>query len=352
MNLINDRFLENRGPTQQPPTYMIDCGLNMAELAYDQEYASALQSFLSKVEMPAAAPKVGDIVTRRHNINKLMGDILAQLPPVSDVEEKLIANVKSYDQHEIPLYAFTKVGAAVTGSEPAIVYTHGGGYFCLSVEIYKPLLQTYVSTTGVTFYAMDYRLPPEHPYPAPVEDCFAGLKFVFDNAAELGISPTRLILIGDSAGGGLCAGTAILARDRGIALAKQIVIHGNLDDHNVVPDSMPELKPLATWGIEDNITGWDAYLGPGHESRSDVPPSAAAARLKDCTGLAPLYLDVPALDILRDEGIQYAGRVANAGVPVELHVYPGVPHGFELFAPETQMAELVMQNRIRAILSV
>lgn len=93
-------------------------------------------------------------------------------------------------------------------------------------------------------------------------------------------------------------------------------------------------------------------MGLGHESRNDIPASAAAARLNDYTGLAPLYLDVPALDILRDEGIQYAARVANAGIPVELHVYPGVPHGFELFAPETQMAKMVMQNRIRAILSV
>jgi acetyl esterase/lipase len=157
-----------------------------------------------------------------------MGDILAQLAPVSDVEEKLVANVKSYDQHEVPHYAFTKVRAAVTGFGPAIVYTHGGGYFCLSVEIYRPLLQTYISMTGVTLYAMDYRLPPEHPYPAPVEDCFAGLKFLFDNAAELGISPARLILLGDSAGGGFCAGTAILGRDRGIALAKQFVVHGKI----------------------------------------------------------------------------------------------------------------------------
>ena len=111
----------------------------MAQLAYDPEYASAMQSFLSKVEMPSTAPKAGDVETRRRNINTLMGDILAELPPVSDVKKKLVANVKSYDGYEVPLYAFTKVGTALTGYKPAIVYTHGGGYFCLSVEIYKPL---------------------------------------------------------------------------------------------------------------------------------------------------------------------------------------------------------------------
>ena len=319
---------------------------------YDPEYAAAIQELTSKISMPLAPPKVGDVVSRRGDINKLMGEILAQLPLVSDVENRLIANVKSYDGHEVPLYAFTKIGAAVTGADSAIVYTHGGGYFCLSVEIYKPLLQTYVSMTGVTLYAMDYRLPPEHPYPAPAEDCFVGLKHVFDNAASLGVDPKRIILMGDSAGGGLCAGTAILARDRGIQMAKQIVIHGNLDDRNVVSGSMPELKNLATWGIDDNITGWDAYLGPGHESRQDIPASASPARLKDFSGLAPLYLDVPALDILRDEGIKYAAKAAEAGVQTELHVYPGLPHGFELFAPETRMARMVMENRGRAILSV
>ena len=114
---------------------------------------------------------------------------------------------------------------------------------------------------------------------------------------------------------------------------------------------MPELAEFATWGIEDNITGWDAYLGSGHEFRTNIPAVAAPARLENMHGLAPLYLDVPALDILRDEGITYAAKVAEAGVAVELHVYPGVPHGFELFAPEIEMAKMVMRNRVRAILS-
>ena len=250
-----------------------------------------------------------------------MADILAQLPPVHDVEESLVGHVTSYDGFKEPLYCFSKIGAAVSSSSPTIVYTHGGGYFCLDVEIYKPLLQTYVSMSGVPMYAMEYRLPPESPFPAPVEDCFAGLKHVFDNADALGVDPARIILMGDSAGGGLCAGTAILARDRNIPVAKQIVIHGNVDDRTVDPNSMPELAEFATWNIEDNITGWDAYLGPGHESRSDIRPAASPSRSTDMRGLAPLYLDVPGLDILRDEGIKYAGRAAEAGIPVELHVF-------------------------------
>lgn len=222
----------------------------------------------------------------------------------------------------------------------------------LSVDMYKPLLQYYVSMSGVPIYAMEYRLSPEHPFPSPVEDCFAGLKFVHNNAAGLDVDPFRIMLMGHSAGGGLCAGTSVLARDRGVYVAKQLVIHGNLDDRTVDSNSMPELAEFASWTIEDNITGWNAYLGEGHESKNNIPPSAAPARLEDMTGLAPLYLDVPALDILRDEGIKYARRVAEAGIPVELHVYPGAPHAFELFTPEISMTKLVMQNRIRAMKSV
>lgn len=324
----------------------------MAPLQYDPEYAAAVQHLLSKLDMPTIPPRVGDIMTRRRNIDQLMRDILLQLPPVLDVEQNLVTDIKTYDGARLPLYSFTKVGAAVSGAESAIVYTHGGGYFCLSVEIYKPLLETYVSMSGVTIYAMEYRLAPENPYPKPVEDCFSALKYVFDNADALGVDRSRILLMGDSAGGGLCAGTAVLARDRGISVAKQMVIHGNLDDRNVVPASMPELYGLTTWNVDDNITGWDAYLGPGHEDRSNIPDAAAPARATDVRALAPLYLDVPALDTLRDEGIRYASRIAEAGISVELHVYPGVPHGFELFAPETSMARMVMQNRVRAIMSV
>ena len=98
----------------------------MAQLAYDPEYASAMHSFLSKVETSSTAPKVGDVETRRTNINKLMGDILAELPAISDVEAKLVAHVKSYYGYEVPLYAFTKVGSAVTGTETSLIYTQGG----------------------------------------------------------------------------------------------------------------------------------------------------------------------------------------------------------------------------------
>ena len=325
----------------------------MTKSTLDPEFAKAIERTLSKLDIPPK-PKVGDVLTRRKDIDKLMGDLLSQLPPIYDVEKALIGHAESHDGYQVAIYRFKKSVPEMGSPGPAIVYTHGGGYFCLSVDIYRPLLEYYVSKTGYPLYAMEYRLPPEHPFPSPVQDCFAALKFVSRNAAALDVDPLRIVLMGDSAGGGLCASTAILARDQGVHVAKQMVIHGNLDDRTVEPKSMPELAEFASWSIEDNITGWNAYLGDGHEHKSDddMPAYAAASRVADVTALAPLYLDVPALDILRDEGIRYAGRLSEAGIATELHVYPGVPHGFELFTPDIKMAKMVMEIRIRAIQAV
>lgn len=325
----------------------------MTGLKLDPEYAKALEKTLSLLgDKPAVKPAPGDVDARRTATNRQWPILLSQLPPTPDVKMTHVGDVRSYDGFEVPLYRFARTGDNRKAPGPAVVYTHGGGYFCLCVELYSPLLSTYVSRTGVDIFAMDYRLPPEHCFPAPLEDCYAGLRYVHDNSAQFGVDPERIAVMGDSAGGGLCAGTAILARNRGLKLAKQLVINGNLDDRNVGPKSLPALARFTTWSIEDNITGWDAYLGPGHEFKNYIAPPAAPARLENMTELAPLYLDVGALDILRDEGIQYAMKVAKASVDVELHVYPGVPHSFEAFCPQTNIAKMAMQNRERAIMAI
>ncbi|KAK5122889.1 hypothetical protein LTR85_003454 [Meristemomyces frigidus] len=324
----------------------------MSALKLDAEYAEALEKTLSLLgDKPAIKPRIGDVEARRTATNRTWPILLSQLPPTSDVERTHIGSVESKDGFEVPLYRFAKKGGSQSDAAPAIVYIHGGGYFCLSVEVYSPLLSTYVSQSGVQIFAMDYRLSPEHRFPAPLEDCYAGLKYVHENAAQLGVDPERIGIMGDSAGGGLCAGTAILARNRGLKLAKQLVINGNLDDRNINPRSLSELAQFATWSFEDNITAWDAYLEPGHEFKNYIAAPAAPARLENTNELAPLYLDVGGLDILTDEGIAYAMKVGKAGVEVELHVYPGVPHSFEVFCPQTKIAKAAIQNRVRAMTS-
>jgi acetyl esterase/lipase len=215
---------------------------------------------------------------------------------------------------------------------PGIVYIHGGGMVLGSMELYDKAVAMYVAESGVPMLSVDYRLAPEHPHPVPVEDCFASLLWLHDHAAEIGMDGARIAVMGDGAGGGLAAGTAILARDRALPLCGQILIYPMLDDRTVEPD--PELVPFALWTYDSNITGWGALLGD-QRGTSSVPAAAAPARERNLSGLAPAYIEVGELDIFREEDVEYARRLSRAGVSAELHVHPGLPYGFDAVAGGT-----------------
>jgi acetyl esterase/lipase len=181
------------------------------------------------------------------------------------------------------------------------------------------------------------------------EDVFAGLTWLLAHAGQLGIDPARVAVMGDSGGGAPAAGAAILARDRGLALARQILVYPMLDDRNQTPD--PARAAYLTWTYDHNYTAWSAVLGD-QLGTGYVSPVAAPARLENPKGLAAAYIDVGDLDIFRDEDIAYAQNLALAGVPVELHVHPGVPHGWERFAPHCSSARRAMADRLRAVTSI
>lgn len=156
--------------------------------------------------------------------------------------------------------------------------------------------------------------------------------------------------MGDSAGGGLAAALAILTRARGgPAIARQILIMPMIDDRNTTPD--PHIAPLAVWTYDDNFTGWRAVLGDA-AGGPVVPACAAPARLDDATGLPPAYIEVGQLDIFRDDAVAYATTLGRAGVPVELHVHPGVPHEFDFFAFDSAVAARAMADRIGVLPSL
>jgi len=201
--------------------------------------------------------------------------------------------------------------------------------------------------SGVPMLVVDYRVAPEHPHPTPVEDCYAALRWLTENASALGVDPTRIAVMGDSAGGGLAAGVSLLARDRGgPPIAQQLLIYPMLDDRTRTPD--PQLVPFLTWTYDDNVTGWAALLGDS-AGIDAVSPYAAPARATDVSGLPDTYIDVGELDIFRDEDIAYARRLSDAGVPTELHLHPGCPHAFEALARGADIAQRAIGDRVRRL---
>jgi acetyl esterase/lipase len=194
---------------------------------------------------------------------------------------------------------------------------------------------------GIVGVSVEYRLAPEHPYPAPLDDCYAALAWTFEHADELGIDRERIGIGGISAGGGLAAALALLARDRGeLSPSFQLLDCPMIDDRQST--SSMQLDGLYVWSRESNEFGWRSYLGDLYGS-PDLPPYAAAARATDLTGLPPAFVSVGAIDGFRDEDIDYATRLNQAGVPCELHVYPGLPHGYGL-VPEAAMVRRARQD--------
>jgi len=176
----------------------------------------------------------------------------------------------------------------------------------------------YVSTSGVPMLSVEYRYAPEHPGLTPVEDSYVALRWLADHSAELGVEPGRIAVMGDSAGGGIAAGLALLARDLGgPSIAQQILVYPMLDDRTTIPD--PELVRFAGWTYEDNLTGWSALLGEALGG-PNVSAYAAPARMADGANLPPIYIEVGELDIFRNECIEFARRTSLAGVSTELHV--------------------------------
>jgi acetyl esterase/lipase len=224
---------------------------------------------------------------------------------------------------------------------PAVYWIHGGGMIFGSGLNEDPRLNRWAEQFGAVVVSVEYRLAPEHPYPAPLEDCYTGLLWAARHADELGVDRSRLVVAGASAGAGLGAGLALLARDRGeVPIAFQLLIYPMIDDRNVTVSS--HLDALV-WSPAANLLGWRAYLGDLHGSEG-VPSYAAPARATDLTLLPPAFVAVGTLDVFRDEDIAYALSLLAAGVQTELHVYPGVPHGFEMVVAGTEVARRAQRD--------
>ena len=285
-------------------------------------------------------PERGDALALRALVEARQAESYAALPQAPDVA------VAGHHTDGIDLRWYAPPGGA-TGA--AVVYLHGGGMIAGTLDGYDPLLRHYAQMTGVPFLAVGYRRAPEHPGTGPAQDALAGLHWLVGHADDLGVDVRRIALMGDSGGGGIAAGAAIMARDLGIPVARQILVYPMLDDRTVEPD--PLLAPTATWSYDNNVTAWDALLGT-ERGGPHVPEVAAPARLADLTGLPPTYVEVGELDIFRDECLTWAGRLLAAGVSCELHVRPGAPHGFEWLAKDADVSRRAVADRVRVIRSL
>ncbi|MFE0019610.1 alpha/beta hydrolase [Amycolatopsis sp. NPDC059021] len=222
---------------------------------------------------------------------------------------------------------------------PGFYNIHGGGMVMDDRFADLPRMVGLVEEFGFVAVTVEYRLAPEHPHPAPIEDCYAGLVWMADNAAELGFDPAKLVVGGGSAGGGLSAGVALLARDRGgPAPAGQLLLCPMLDDRNDSPSTV-EYGDNGVWTRAGNAFGWHSLLD-GRTSEY-----AAPARATDLAGLPPAFIEVGAVEIFRDEDIDYARRLWQAGVPAELHVWAGAYHGFDRFAPAAEVTRAALAAR-------
>lgn len=225
---------------------------------------------------------------------------------------------------------------------PCVYSIHGGGYVAGSVDLDDAFFDELCQQTGCIGISVDYRLAPEFPYPVPLEDCYSGLGWVFENAATLGIDSNRVGIHGISGGGGLAAALALLVRDRGeFQLTYQLLDCPMLDDRQVTPSS--RARNLVGWTTASNSYGWKSYLG-GLYGSENIPYLAAPARAEDLSALPPAYLCVGGADGFRDEGMEYAMKLEACGTPCELHVYAGAPHAVLLF-PNTDVGSRYLGDK-------
>lgn len=252
-------------------------------------------------------------------------------PPLSGAVERV--------DHDVPeSYGVTvrvHRPSGVAGALPCVYWMHGGGLVLGSLDEADERFDRWCTMHRCAGVAVGYRLAPEHRYPAALDDCLAGLRWVFANADELGVDPRRVGIGGASAGGGLAACLALRVRDAtDLELAFQLLIYPMLDDRQVTRSSQWDEK---VWPPAANHYGWSAYLGDA-KGGPGVSPYAAAARATDLSGLPPTYIMVGSADGFVDEDVEFAERLRHAGVDVDLHLYAGGFHGFDGAAAGTALA--------------
>lgn len=239
--------------------------------------------------------------------------------------------------------------AGTVANAPLYFGIHGGGMILAdrfsALGAYDEF--NWITEHNMVVVTTEYRLAPEHPAPAGVEDCYAGLLWAVSQASAWGVDPDKIIIGGGSGGGGLAAGVALMARDKGeVNLFAQCLIYPMIDDRNTTVSSQQYTEGHGhIWPRESNTFAWNALLGEGHADRDDISPYVVPARAVDLSGLPTTYIDVGSAEVFRDEDIKYALRLLEAGVQTELHVWRGGYHGYDTLAVESEVAKATTSTR-------
>lgn len=292
---------------------------------------------------PGGFNAIPDIVARREVVKGLLSQLTADVPPNDRVvvEERSVPGPAGDPDVKVRIYT----PAEATGlTLPGIFYIHGGGMIIGDLDGEDLTAKMMCEAVNAVVVSTDYRKAPESAHPAQVNDCYAALCWTADNAAALGIDLDRFAIYGGSAGGNLCLATAMMARDKGgPRLCFMMPIYPMLDDRNETPSSN-DITEVGIWDREGNIEAWGWFLGG---KPADV--YAAPARATDLSGLPPAFIDVGDVDLFRDEDIAFVGRLVQAGVETEFHLYPGAYHASEVFAPTAELSQRIWATRIAAL---
>lgn len=302
---------------------------------FDPELSGVLASLADRVP-PTLTP---DMIGRFRALvpDPTVGGLVDKLGVVHERR-----TVSGYAGGELEVSVFRSPEQTAQG--PGILYLHGGGMVFGNrfggVGAYLP----FIASHGAVVTTVDYRLAPEHPDPYPVEDCFAALVWMTENAGSLGVDPERIVTAGQSAGAGLAAGVALLARERhGPAIMAQLLVSPMLDDRDSTA-STRQIDGIGVWDRTSNVTGWSALLGD-RRGGDDVDDASAPARAAQVGDLPPAFISVGSSEVFRDEAVAYASRIWASGGVAELHVWPGGFHGFENFAPASRLAVAAAEAR-------
>jgi acetyl esterase/lipase len=300
------------------------------EKRLDPEIAAVLQ------QMPPLFDADTDLLEIRRNAEQMVADTAEQIPPPNPAvvrKDRIVPGQDGASDVRVCVYqAAERNGSPV----PAFLWIHGGGFFLGTMIDNEAFCEQVALETGALVVSVDYRLAPEHPFPAALEDCYAALKWLVSASVELHVDTRRIAVGGVSAGGNLAAATALMARDcGGPALCYQFLLVPALDDRHLTPSSR-EVTDLRVWNRSVSLKAWAAYLAGSDDV---VSPYAAPARASDLSNLPPAYIYVEEQDLLRDEDIVYANRLMHAGVATELHIYPGTFHGSYAFAPTAAVSQ-------------